>query len=367
MSRIKKVAILTNGGDCPGLNAVIRAVVHTAVSGLGAKVLGVLDGFSGLIEDRIRPLKLSGVSGILPRGGTILGTSNRDNPYRYPLRDSTGKTTFEDRSATAVKTLRSRRVDALIAVGGDGTQAIASRLYTEHQVPVVGIPKTIDNDLDGTDITFGFDTALNIATDAIDILHSTAESHHRTMIIEVMGRYAGWIALESGLAGGGDVILIPEIPFTMEKVVEKIQRRQRQGKRFSLVVVAEGAREKGRKLVVKRKVSDPNDPKRLGGISRAIGARIEEMTGIETRYTILGHLQRGGSPTPFDRILASRFGYHSVMAAERGEFGHMVGLRGTEIRTTPLAEAIASPRRVRPDSDLIRTARAVGTSFGDPD
>jgi 6-phosphofructokinase 1 len=228
----------------------------------------------------------------------------------------------------------------------------------------VGVPKTIDNDIDGTDVTFGFDTALSIATSSIDKLHSTAESHHRIMVIEVMGRYAGWIALHAGIAGGSDVILIPEIPFTMEKIAEKIDSRTKQGKRFSLITVAEGAKIKGEDVIAQRKVADPNDPIRLGGISTVVGNKIEDLTGIETRFTILGHVQRGGSPSPFDRILATRFGYHAVEAVMKGKFGHLVGVRGEKILTTPISEAIAVPRRVKPDSDMVKTAMAVGTSFG---
>jgi 6-phosphofructokinase 1 len=257
----------------------------------------------------------------------------------------------------------------LFTIGGDGTQKgalriaqLAKELY--YKLSVIGVPKTIDNDIDGTDVTFGFDTALSIATSSIDKLHSTAESHHRIMVIEVMGRYSGWIALHSGIAGGSDVILIPEIPFTMEKIAEKVNSRTKQGKRFSLITVAEGAKMKGGKVVAQRKVSDPNDPIRLGGISTMVGNKIEDLTGIETRFTILGHVQRGGSPTPFDRILATRFGYHAVEAAMKGKFGHLVGVRGEHITTTPIAEAIAVPRRVKPNSDLVKTAMAVGTSFG---
>ncbi len=252
----------------------------------------------------------------------------------------------------------------MITIGGDGTQAIADKLYEKCGIPVIGVPKTIDNDLGGTDITFGFDTALTIATGSIDKIHSTAESHHRIMVIEVMGRYAGWIALHSGIAGGGDVILIPEIPFTIEKIGEKIESRLSRGKRFSLIVVAEGAKIKGEDVVAARRVADPNDPLRLGGISTVVGNRIEDLTGIESRFTILGHVQRGGSPTPFDRILATRFGYHAVETALKGEFGYMVGLRGDKIKTTPMKEAVAEPRRVKSDSDLVKTAEAVGTSFG---
>jgi 6-phosphofructokinase 1 len=364
MANIKRIGILTGGGDCPGLNAVIRAVVSTAYRLHDVEIYGIKDGFAGLIENNIEKLELKNVSGILPRGGTILGTSNRDNPFQYLVEKKDGKCIYRDASAQVIQTVKDNKLDVIITVGGDGTQSIAQRLYEEHGIPVVGIPKTIDNDIDGTDITFGFDTALGIATASIDKLHSTAESHHRVMVCEVMGRYAGWIALESGLAGGSDVILIPELHFKMDKIKEKIMARANQGKRFSLVVVAEGAIEEGGDLVVAREVTDPHDPIRLGGISQYVGKKIEDLTGIETRFTILGHVQRGGSPTAFDRILATRFGYHAMETVMQKKFGCLVGLRGKEIKTTPIKDAIAVPRRVKPDSDLVNTAKAVGTSFG---
>ena len=364
MKKIRKLAVLTGGGDCPGLNAVIRAVVHTSRREYGITVCGILDGFSGLIHKNVRDLELADVSGILPRGGTILGTSNRDNPFRYSPEKVCSPEQYRDVSAQAMKTIEYNEIDALLTVGGDGTQAIAQKFFEKYRLPVIGIPKTIDNDLNGTDVTFGFDTALNIATTAIDKLHSTAEAHHRVMVIEVMGRYAGWIALQSGMAGGGDVILIPEIPYTIDKVCEKIHQRQEQGKRFSLVVVAEGAKAVDGQLTVARQVQDSSDPIRLGGIAAKLSAQIEDQTGIESRYTILGHVQRGGSPTPYDRILATRFGYHAVAEAVKGKFGYLVGLRGNEIKTTPIKDAIAVPRRVDPQSDIVRTAMAVGTSFG---
>lgn len=364
MAQVKRIGILTGGGDCPGLNAVIRAVVNTAYRQYGVDVYGIKDGFGGLIRKDVEKLELADVSGILPRGGTILGTSNRDNPFEYPVPNKKGEIEYRDVSEQVKRTVEYNDLDVVITVGGDGTQFMANRVYEEHGIPVVGVPKTIDNDIDGTDVTFGFDTALNIAASSIDKLHSTAESHHRIMVCEVMGRYAGWIALEAGLAGGGDVILIPEIPFNMEKIAEKIADRAKNGKRFSLIVVAEGAKEQGGDLVIARQVADPHDPIRLGGISQYVGNKIEDLTGIETRYTILGHVQRGGSPTPFDRILATRFGYHAVAAAMEGKFGYLVGLRGENIKTTPIKEAIAVPRRVKPGSDLVKTAEAVGTSFG---
>jgi 6-phosphofructokinase 1 len=333
MKKIKRIGVLTGGGDCPGLNAVIRAVVNTAIRNYGIEVY-----YSGLINKTITKLELKDVSGILPRGGTILGTSNRDNPFKYKTINSKGEKEYKDVSVKVIKTIEYNEIDVLITIGGDGTQAIANKLFEKCCIPVIGVPKTIDNDLNGTDVTFGFNTALSIATSSIDKLHSTAESHHRIMVIEVMGRYAGWIAMESGLAGGGDVILIPEIPFKMEKIAEKIYDRKKIGKRF--------------------------DPIRLGGISNYVGNKIEDITGTETRYTILGHVQRGGSPTAFDRILATRFGYHAVETAIKGQFGYMVGIRGQDIKTIPIKEAIKVPRRIKPQSDLVKTAMAVGTSFG---
>jgi 6-phosphofructokinase 1 len=360
---LKRIGILTGGGDCPGLNAVIRAVVKTICLQYNGEVYGIIDGYSGLIEKQFKKLNLNDVSGILPRGGTILGTSNRHNPFKYKLKKSQEKN-YTDVSDQVLKTMKQLNLEGLIVVGGDGTQAIAAELYTRYGIPLVGIPKTIDNDLNGTDITIGFDTALSIATSSIDKIHSTAESHHRIMVIEVMGRYAGWIALESGIAGGGDVILIPEIPFKMEKIAEKILQRSERGKRFSLVVVSEGAKPEGGDLVVSRKIEDPNDPIRLGGISNVVGNQIEDITGIETRYTILGHVQRGGSPTAFDRILGTRLGYQAVETMQSGKFGQLVGIRGQDIVTTTIKEAIAAPRRVNPESDYIKTAKAIGTSFG---
>ena len=365
MKRIRRLGVLTGGGDCPGLNAVIRAVVKTAILRYNAEVVGIRDGFRGLVEHDTLPLGYNDVSGILPRGGTILGTSNRHNPFQFPVLDNEGKRMgFNDRSADAAATVEAEKLDCLVTIGGDGTQILANQLHQKHGIPVIGVPKTIDNDIGGTDLTFGFDTAVSIATEAVDRLHSTAESHHRIMVLEVMGRYAGWIALEAGIAGGGDVILIPEIPFDMEMVARKIRDRTRRDKRFSLIVVAEGAKPVDGKVVVAREVPDPSDPIRLGGISKFVGDSIEDLTGIESRFTILGHVQRGGSPTAFDRLLASRFGYHAVEAAVDGLYGHMVGLRGTRIITTPIAEAVAVPRRVQPDGEMVKTAMALGTGFG---
>ncbi|NPV27775.1 MAG: 6-phosphofructokinase [Firmicutes bacterium] len=360
---IKKIAVLTGGGDCPGLNAVIRAVVKTAINEYGLEVVGFLDGFNGAIYNRIRPLGLSDISGILPRGGTILGTTNRDNPFAYPVIQD-GQRITVDVSDQVIENIYRNGAQALVVIGGDGSLTIAKELF-DKGLPVVGIPKTIDNDLSATDVTFGFDSALVTATEALDKLHTTAESHHRVMVLEVMGRYAGWIALEAGLAGGADVILIPEIPFSLNKVCEKITNRCQDGKKFSIVVVAEGARYAGGDMVVQKVIPDSADPIRLGGIANKVGNEIEALTGMETRVTVLGHLQRGGSPTPFDRILGTRYGVAAVKLIMEGQFGKMVALRSPQITAVPLAEAVSNLKRVPPDGELVSTARAIGISFGD--
>jgi len=354
-----RLGLLTGGGDCPGLNAVIRAVVKTAIVEYGFEVVGFLDGFKGVVEDMSKNLTVEDVVGLLPKGGTILGTSNRHNPFKYITEDG-----VKDMSSEAIRTLDKHKIDVLITVGGDGTQAIAMK-FNEMGINTIGIPKTIDNDLGGTDQTFGFDSALHVATEALDRLHSTAESHHRIMVLEVMGRNAGWIALEAGLAGGADLILIPEIPFTFKKAARVIEERERKGKRFSLVVVAEGAKLESGEQVVMREVNDPTEPKRLGGIGRIVAERLEEIVGLESRYTILGHLQRGGSPSPFDRLLATRFGYFAVKAAAEGYSGKMVALKGQGIKLVDLKEAVDNPRRVYPDSDFVKAAKAIGIGFGD--
>jgi len=362
-SRIKRVGILTGGGDCPGLNAVIRGVAKPAIHDYDMTVIGIEDGFEGLVEGRMHELTNRDVSGILSIGGTILGTSNKGDPFHYPI-EAKGKVEIVDASSWALKHYREWRLDALIAVGGDGTMHISDKLG-ELGMNIIGVPKTIDNDLAATDVTFGYDTALFVATEAIDRLHTTASSHHRVMVIEVMGRYAGWIALGAGLAGGADVILIPEIPFRWEKVYEKVIDRSTSGKRFSIVCVAEGAHAAEEQIVVRETDKRRTDPIQLGGIGNLVGKKISEDTGLETRVTVLGHLQRGGSPTPFDRILATRFGTMAVKLAAEGRFGRMVSLRGTEITSVPMKEAIAQQRRVPPDHQMIQSARSVGTSFGD--
>lgn len=360
---MKKIAVLTGGGDAPGLNAVIRAVVKTAQREYRCEVLGIRNGYEGFI-DPAGPLKLGQdeIHGILPRGGTILGTANRGNPFaRKVIRD--GVEVIEDTSNEVVAAIHKMGLDALIVIGGDGTLRISQELFAKG-VPVVGVPKTIDNDISGTEVTFGFDTALNTATEAIDKLHTTAESHHRVMVLELMGRDAGFIALHAGVAGGADVILIPEIPFSYQKVAEKVRQRQQIGRHFSIIVVSEGAQPIDGNQVFRR-TGDAVYAPRLGGISQKVGEYVERITGSETRVTVLGHLQRGGAPTPFDRWLATRYGSAAVRLAAAGKFGRMVALRNAAIIDIPLEEAIATPKRVDVHGDAIRTARAIGISFGD--
>lgn len=361
---IKRIGILTGGGDAPGLNAVIRAAVKVAVREFGLSVIGFEDGFGGLIEGRVRRLTEREVIGILPRGGTILGTTNRDNPFHYAVKEN-GKIVYKDVSDRVLANIAAHNIDGMVIIGGDGSLKIANELWKRFSLPVIGVPKTIDNDIAATDQTFGFDTALTTATEAIDKLHTTAESHNRVMVLEVMGRYAGWIALHAGVAGGADVILIPEIPFTIERVCDKILERQKAGKKFSIIVVAEGAAPAGGQPVVKKVVEGSFEPIRLGGVGHLVGEQVEKETGMETRVTVLGHLQRGGSPTPFDRILATRFGAAAVNFLMEGRYGEMVCLRTPDIGSVPLAEAVGAMRRVALGSDLLRTARQMGISFGD--
>jgi ATP-dependent phosphofructokinase / diphosphate-dependent phosphofructokinase len=360
VSGIKRIGILTGGGDCPGLNGVIRAVAKTAFYRYGLEVVGIQNGFGGLVRNEWWRLEDADVSGILHRGGTILGTTNRDNPFRFPVESRDGLPVFRDMSGEAMANLENMGVDALIVVGGDGSLSIALMFY-EMGVPVVGIPKTIDNDLMATDITFGFDTALHTATDALDKLHTTAESHHRAMLLEVMGRNSGWIALHAGLAGGADVILIPEIPFTYENILAKIEERRSRGKKFSIMVVAEGAKNPAGEQVYR----EGGKQRRLGGIGEAVAAEIEKRSHMEARVTVLGHLQRGGTPSPFDRILATRFGVKAVEMLMEGEFGHMACLKTPLIQSIPIKDAVAEQKKVPPQGELVRFARSVGTSFGD--
>jgi phosphofructokinase-like protein len=356
---IQTIGIANGGGDCPGLNAVIRGAVRGAILGHGWRVIGINDGFDGLIwTERTLPLTVESIAGILPRGGTILGTTNRGNPFHYAM-DEGGKKVEHDYSLTCLENARKLGMDAIIAIGGDGTLTIARDLW-RLGIAIVGVPKTIDNDLSATEVTFGFDTALHVATDAIDRLHTTAESHGRVMVIEVMGRDAGWIALHSGLAGGADVILIPEIPFTIETVCERLRERAATGKKFSLVVVAEGV-----KLPPCDGNGKPFPAPRPGQVGILIGDAIHTALKQDVRVTVLGHIQRGGSPSPFDRILATRFGVEAVELIARGEFGRMVCLRAGEIESVSLDEAVGETRLVDPQGSMVRTARAIGMNFGD--
>jgi phosphofructokinase-like protein len=362
MAERMKLGVLTGGGDCPGLNAVLRAVVKTAINDYGMEVVGFLDGYEGLIENRYRKLVSSDVSGILTLGGTILGTSNRADPFKFPVLQNE-EYIYIDRSSQGVQNFERLGLDVLIAIGGDGTMA-ASDGMAKKGINIIGVPKTIDNDLFGTDQTFGFDSAVTTASEAIDKIHTTAQAHHRVMIIEVMGRYAGWVALASGVASGGDIILVPEIPYQIDVICDKIRTRNRDGRNFSIIVIGEGAKPMGGDIVVRRLVENSPDKVRLGGISNQLAAQIEGLTTLETRVTILGHLLRGGTPTAFDRILASRFGTEAVHLAHRRKFGNMVALRGNEIKYVPISEVAGRVRKIELDAPLLQTALSLGTCMG---
>ncbi|MBK7595449.1 MAG: ATP-dependent 6-phosphofructokinase [Gemmatimonadetes bacterium] len=358
-----KIAISTGGGDAPGLNAVIRAAVLTAHD-RGWETVGIRRGFHGLLDGSgVVPLGAAEVSGITHLGGTILGSTNRGNPLRWPKLQPDGRVVEIDRGDELIAAFRREGIDALISIGGDGSLAIAGTLW-ERGLQVVGVPKTIDNDVVGTDTTFGFDTAVSTATEALDKLHTTAESHDRVMVVELMGREAGWIALHSGISGTADVILIPEIPFSLEKVCEKIRERERHGRHFSIVVVAEGAQTvDGGPVFRERRSAGTVD--RLGGIGEQVAHGIAQVTGKETRSLVLGHLQRGGSPTTFDRLLALRFGSAAVRAIADGDFGTMVAYTPPVISRVPIADVVGRMKTVPLDSGIILTARHLGISFGD--
>jgi len=358
-----RIAISTGGGDAPGLNAVIRAAVLSAIN-RGWEVLGIKRGFAGLMgEDEVIPLTKNSVRGIAHLGGTILRTTNRGNPFHYPRKSDDGAIVEEDRSDELIASARSLGIDALISIGGDGSLTIA-KLLCDKGMKIVGVPKTIDNDVAGTITTFGFDTAVNTALEAIDKLHTTAESHDRVIVLEVMGRDAGFIALHSGLAGTADVILIPEIPYDIGRVCDKIMSRDRAGRHFSIVVVAEGAFPKGGRVSL---IGDslPGEARRLGGLCEPIAREIQVITGKETRSLVLGHLQRGGGPTGYDRLLATRFGAAAVRAIADEKWGQMVALQSPHIVTIPIEDALREPKRVDPTHDTVLTARAMGISFGD--
>jgi len=357
---VQRIGILTGGGDAPGLNAVIRAVVKSAAN-CHCETIGLLDGFDGLTEpDQWRPLTPKDVTGILRIGGTILGTANRGNPFARPVETSDGPRPYSDR---CLEMFRKLQLDALVVIGGDGTLAIAHEFFTRG-MPVVGVPKTIDNDIVETTNTFGFDTAVGFATEAVDRLHTTAEAHHRIMVVEVMGRYAGWIALYAGVAGGADVILIPEIPFDLQKIADHIKRRESLGARFSIVVVAEGAWPVGGTTSVVRP-AEGEYVEKLGGMGAIVTAELERLTGKETRNVVLGHLQRGGSPTSFDRLLATRFGAHAMELVLQRKFGTMVAFHPPNIVDVPLERVVGRIRTVPLDFDVLRAARSMNVSLGE--
>ena len=360
MNSVKRIGVLTGGGDAPGLNAVIRAVVKASANS-GIECIGLEDSFDGLIEpDRSRPLTPRDVTGILRLGGTILGTTNRGNPFAYPVATSDGTRDYSDR---VVQMFHQMGLDALVVIGGDGTLAIA-HAFCARGIPIVGVPKTIDNDIVGTTNCFGFDTAVAFATDAIDRLHTTAEAHRRILVVEVMGRYAGWIALYAGVAGGADAILIPEIPFDITLVAKRLRDRDQWGAKFSIVVVAEGACPRGgtRSLI---EAARDGFVERLGGMGSQVCEALAAETGKETRSVVLGHLQRGGAPTSFDRVLATRFGGKAVELIRRGDFGTMVAFAPPNIVARRLDDIVGKTKTVPLDNDLLLTARALGVAFGD--
>ncbi|MBI3722869.1 ATP-dependent 6-phosphofructokinase [bacterium] len=351
-----KIGVLTGGGDAPGLNAVVRAIVKSAICEYGSEIVGILNGFGGLLSPpSVRPLSLHDVRGLVARGGTVLGTTLRANPFAIE-----GK----DRSKEVLDSVRWLGLDGLVVIGGQGSLTIAHR-FSEKGLKVVGVPKTIDNELAATSVSFGFNTAVATASDAIDKLQTTAESHHRVMFIEVMGRSTGWIALASGISGGADVILIPEIPYRIERIVEKIHERKLQGREYTIVVVAEGAFEEGGSpSYMGEDERKPPEDRRLIGAAERVARAVGAATGLDWRVTVLGHLQRGGVPTPHDRILATRFGAGAVRAVQEKAFGKMVAIDGAQMHLVPLAEAISKVKRVSPESELVWTARALGISLG---
>jgi 6-phosphofructokinase 1 len=362
-SSVKRIGILTGGGDCAGLNAVIRAVTKTAIRQHLLEVIGIADGFQGLAEDRMQLLTFDSVSNILTQGGTILGTNNKYNPSRVAVKEG-GVIRHEDHMPRCMDNLARRGIDALIVIGGDGTMSCAS-LFVQRGINCIGVPKTIDNDLYGTDVTFGFQTAVHVATAALDRIHTTAASHHRAMVVELMGRNAGWITLHAGIASGSDVILLPEIPFDLNIVCDFVVSRARRGKRFSILAVAEGARPRGGQQVVAKMDPTSPDPIRLGGIGQQLAAGIEERTGIETRTTVLGHVQRGGSPVADDRVLATEFGHAAINLLMRGGEGRLVVMRGRTVTDIPLLEAAGRQRLVPLDDPKVIAARQIEACFGD--
>ncbi|MFH1746649.1 MAG: ATP-dependent 6-phosphofructokinase [Planctomycetota bacterium] len=362
---IARIGILTGGGDCPGLNAVIRVVTKASRMKLGIEVIGVEDGFLGLIRNRMRVLTNEAVSNILTVGGTILGTSNRADPTHFAVgEDDSGKPIFKDVSNRVLEHIREREIDGLVCIGGDGTMSGAAKLI-EQGIPCIGVPKTIDNDLMHTDITFGFMTAVQTATECLDRIHSTASSHHRVMVVELMGRNAGWLALHAGLASGADVILIPEIPYSLDSICDTCLERSKHGKRFTLIAVSEGARPKDGEQVVNKIVHDSPDPIRLGGVSTVLVEQIAARTHLEARATILGHIQRGGTPVAADRVLAMQFGHKAVQLVATREWGQMIVMQQGETQFVPISAVAGQQRMVPLDDPLLGVARAVGTCMGD--
>ena len=362
---IKRIGVMTGGGDCPGLNAVIRVVTKAAIFDHGIEVLGIQDGYLGLIENRIRPLSPDDVSGIVTTGGTILGTSNRANPERFAFgTNPDGSPKFADVTDKCIEHAREHGIEAVVAIGGDGTMSGAKTLL-EKGLPFVGVPKTIDNDLVGTDITFGFLTAVQIATDALDRIHTTAASHSRVMLVEVMGRNAGWIALFAGVGSGADVILLPEIPFTLDSIASAIEHRRELGRHYTIICVSEGATYAGGKQTVAKIDPTSPDPIRLGGVGEMLADDIQRELGAEARCAILGHVQRGGSPIAADRILATEFGYHAVNLITQGKLNRLVVRTGGRVGDTDITVAADKQRTVPLDDPLLLAARAVGTRFGD--
>ena len=362
-SKLRRIGIMTGGGDCPGLNAVIRAVAKAAIGG-GLEVVGIEDGYLGLIENRLRVLSFLDVSGILTSGGTILGSCNKANPAEYAVPDGEGGWKIRDVRDQVVEHYSEAALDALVVIGGDGTMSGAADLV-ERGLAIVGVPKTIDNDIWGTQITFGHDTAVATASDALDKVHTTASSHHRVMVVELMGRYSGWLALHAGVASGADVILIPEIPFDIEKVTAKCVERNRGGKGFTIVAVGEGAAPSGGEQFIERVVENSPDPVRLGGVGKFVASEIERLSGLDCRSIVLGHVQRGGTPTARDRVLATGFGHHAFELLSSGQFGRMVVQNDGCVSSIPIAEVAGKVRKIPADYPLLAAARAVGTSFGD--
>lgn len=360
---MRNIGILTGGGDCPGLNAVIRATYKTLKDSCECRIFGIMDGYDGLIFNNFAELTPEMARGILAKGGTILGTSNKGNPLQYPVEQPDGSIRFVDYSDKILETYNSLGLEGIIIIGGEGSMYIADSL-SKKGINYVGVPKTIDNDIYGTDVTFGFNTAVQVVTDAIDRIHSTAESHHRVMIVETMGRDSGFIALHSGIAGGGDIILIPEIPYSMDAVVRKLKERYDSGKKFSIMVVSEGAKPIGGEVFGKENKKNIYDRIKLGGVGMKLADEIEKLTGFETRATVLGYLQRGGTPTCYDRILATRFGCAAARAFLEGKFGNMVALDGDDIVLRIVSENAGKKRPVEPDHPLLKDALSIGISLG---